>query len=56
MDYEDYLNFSEFSEHAGLDPILEDDCFQNLDLDSELDRFIDEIELDGMHDLYGGLN
>ena len=53
MDYEDYLHFSEYADNTGLDPILEEDYFQNLELDSELDHFIDEIDIDGMHDLYG---
>jgi hypothetical protein len=54
MKYEDYLYLAEFPDNSGLDPIFEEDYFQNLDLDSELDQFIDEIDIDGMHDLHGG--
>lgn len=56
MDYEDYLQFSEYAENTGLDPMSEEEYIQNLELDSEIDQYIDEIDFDGMHDLYGGVN
>ena len=52
MDNSDKINLSKFSQYSDYDPFFEEDYFQDIELDGELNQFMDMTDLDEPEDMF----
>jgi hypothetical protein len=51
MHNSDKIYLSKFSYQSDFDPLLNEDCFQDIELDGELNQFMDMTDLDEPGDI-----
>ncbi len=51
MHSSDKINLSEFSQYSDYDPFFEEDYFQDIELDDELNQFLDMTDVDDPGDI-----
>ena len=52
MHYSDRIHLSKFSYHSDDDPFFDEDCFQDIEWDGELNQFMDMTDLAEPGDLF----
>jgi hypothetical protein len=53
MHNSDKIHLSKFSQYSDHDPFFEEDYFHDIELDGELNQFLDMTDLDEPEDIFG---